>query len=311
MLKALHTLRNSYEKNWPELHAALTGSIPSFIYSRRPSNIGSSIPVFCYHLFEAADFEADLRFLKRNGYVTLDAQGLVDHVEGSKLAPPQSVVLTVDDGARNLCETGFPLLEKYAMKVVAFIVPRFHAEKFSAAKSDGALRPCTWPELRSMHASGLVDIQSHTYEHRYIPRWPESISLTGADQELINSMRGPAMSIEDDFRLAKETIERKLDKPVQHLCFVKYQGSDEAIRIGREIGYRSFWWGYLPRHSGNCPGQSPARVARIDATYLRRLPGESRKPLKEILGERCGATAARMWGRAASPNSDAATRSDY
>ena len=31
-----------------------------------------------------------------------------------------------------------------------------------------------------MHESGLVDFQSHTYEHRYVPRWPEPIVLTGA-----------------------------------------------------------------------------------------------------------------------------------
>lgn len=296
-MKALTALRNSYEKNWPEVHAALTGSLPSFIYSRQPGELESSIPVFCYHLFDSVEFERDLEFLQRNDYVTLDAQALVDHLLGTRPAPPRSVVLSVDDGAGNLFATGFPLLQRFNMTAVAFIVPRFHAEEFTGPYANGGDRPCTWPEIREMHESGLVDFQSHTYEHRYVPRWPEPIMMTGANQELIQSMRGPAQSMTDDFRISKELIEHNIGKSVNHLAFVKYNGSEEAIRIGRECGYESFWWGYLPGHAGNRAGQSPNRVTRIDAIYLRRLPGQSRKPLRRILGERYGASVARMWGR--------------
>jgi hypothetical protein len=116
-------LRSSWEKNWPEVHAVLTGSFPSFVFSGRPSDLGSVVPVFCYHLVDPEEFERDLEFLSFNGYLTIDADALLAHMLGSELAPSRSVVLTVDDGARNLFEVAFPLLKKYGAKVVAFIAP--------------------------------------------------------------------------------------------------------------------------------------------------------------------------------------------
>ena len=163
-MKAFTALRNSYEKNWPEVHAALTGSLPSFIYATRPGDLRSCVPVFCYHLFDTEEFDRDLEFLQRNDYVTLDAQALVDHLNGTKPAPARAVVLSVDDGAGNLFDTGFPLLQRFKMTAVAFICPRFHAEDFTARHASGGECPCTWPQIRTMHESGLVDFQSHLVE---------------------------------------------------------------------------------------------------------------------------------------------------
>ena len=182
------------------------------------------------------------------------------------------------------------------MTAVAFIVPGFHVND-SGDTPVGAPRLCTWDELKIMHDSGHVDIQSHTYEHRYVPRWPEPIPITGADSRSIDILRGPDQAISDDFRLARSTIESKIGKKVHHLAFVKFEGSDDAIEIGLDCGYRSFWWGYLPNHDGNCPGQSTSRIARLDAIYLRRLPGNGRRSLTNILTERFGSRLSQSWRR--------------
>lgn len=285
MLNTLSSLRSSYEKNWPEVYAAFTGSIPGFIYQRCPEPIHECVPVFCYHQLEVKSFEADLKFLFDNGYTTIDSQGLVDHLLGTRSAASRSVVLTVDDGMKNLLDVGFPLLRKYGMNAVAFLSPRFHADQFPDFIS-GDQRPCSWPEIREMHDSGRVDFQSHSYEHRYIPRWPEPIRMIGFNEEQMRSMLGPARSIADDFLLARTTLEENIGKEIRHLAFVKFAGSDEAVRVGRACGYHSFWGGYIPRHHGNHPGQSTARIARLDAIYMRRLPGKFRVPLRTILFHR-------------------------
>jgi peptidoglycan/xylan/chitin deacetylase (PgdA/CDA1 family) len=307
----ISSLRNSYEKNWPEIYAGLTGSLPDFIFARRPDNVDLDIPVFCYHTFDEAEFRADLEFLRANRYVTLDADSLVSHLLNKELAPPRSVVLSVDDGSRNLFDVGYPLLKEYGMQAVAFIVPGFHEEDTESHFTGFVSRPCTWSELRTMQDSGYVDIQSHTFEHRYVPRWPEPIPLTGADPDLITSMLGESRSIEEDFLLSRTTIEDKLDKRVRHLCFVKYQGSAEAVEIGQKCGFESFWWGYLGRHSGNHPGQSPTRITRVEACYLRRLPGVGRIKLSEIFQERYGKSAGRLWRKLRGEHDKAASQSPY
>lgn len=280
------TVRTTLEKNWPELRAAATGGFPRFIVARHPPDLGSSVPVFCYHVVEAEQFEADLDFLCRNGHVTIDADALLDHLEKRGTAPNRAVVLTVDDGARNLYEVAFPLLKRYGMRAVAFIAPRFYREdsedSLSRARS-GLPSPLGWSQIREMHESKVIDFQSHTYEHRYVPRWPEPADLEGCAPDVVCSRRGPALTISEDFRLAKETLDEKLGKPVRHLAFPRYKGTEEALRIGRECGYKAFWWGIVPNRPDNRPGLSPSYIVRLKCDYLRRLPGEGRLPLRTIL----------------------------
>ena len=287
-------IRSSYEKNWPEVHAALTGTSTRFIYSRDPKLPDDVIPIFCYHDLDRSSFERDLEFLAANDYQTVDAQMLVDHVNGNKIAPPNSVVLSIDDGARSLFDVGFPLLQKHSMKAVAFIAPRFHRENNNVSSAP-CQRLCTWQELLEMHRSGCIDIQSHTFEHRYIPRWPEPIPVFGEDPSVIDKLRGPDQSIAGDFQAAKNAIEDRLGKTISHMAFVKYVGSNEAVEIGKKCGFQSFWWGYLPRHDGNRPGQGANRITRVDQWYLRRLPGNGRLPLRIILRKRYGARLPRVF----------------
>jgi peptidoglycan/xylan/chitin deacetylase (PgdA/CDA1 family) len=289
----LYRIRGSYEKNWPEIHAAATGTATRFIYSSEPSLPDDVVPIFCYHELDKTSFESDLVFLSRNGYQTIDAQALVDHVNGDKEAPRRSVVLSIDDGARSLFDVGLPLLQEYSMQAVAFIAPRFHRDDTEVSAIAGQ-RLCTWRELSDMQESGCVDIQSHTYEHRYVPRWPEPIPITGEDPSVIEKLRGPRRSIAEDFKAAKATIKERLGKTARHMAFVKYVGTEEAVEIGKKCGYESFWWGYLPHHDGNRPGRSANRIIRVDGWYLQRLPGIDRRPLGAILKARYGARIPRF-----------------
>jgi peptidoglycan/xylan/chitin deacetylase (PgdA/CDA1 family) len=291
--------KDVWRKNWPEAQAAATGGLPQFIFQARPQPLGSNVPVFCYHVVDAQRFDADLDFLSRNGYVTIDADGLLDHLTGRRPAPEEAVVLTFDDGPVNHHEVVFPLLKSYGMRGVAFIVPRFHEEAspgFAGSSSHLPLRPLNWSQIREMQDSGVIDFQSHTYEHRYLPRWPEPLNLEGSDPEVVAALRGPALAVEEDFRLSRQILEQRLNKCVRHLAFPMFEGTAEALHIGRECGYEGFWWGVLPHCPGNRPGQSPSRIVRLKPEFLRRLPGEGRLSLSRVLEERYWASVLRLWG---------------
>jgi peptidoglycan/xylan/chitin deacetylase (PgdA/CDA1 family) len=285
----LTSLRNIWGKNWPEVRAAVTGGLPRFILWPRPSDLGPAIPVFCYHIVNPEEFESDLEFLSRNGYVTIDADTLLDHFKERREAPHRSVVLSFDDGERNLYEVAFPSLRRYDMKAVAFIATRFHqdqdAHTLSSSSTDISC-PLSWSQIRQMHESGVIDFQSHTHEHRYIPRWPEPADLEGSDAEVVRSSRGPEIGIAEDFQLSKETLEQKLNKTVSHLAFPCFNGTKQALFIGQRLGYKGFWWGVLPHRPDNRPGHSPLYIVRIGGRYLRRLPGNGREPLFRIMRRR-------------------------
>jgi len=316
----LKTIRRSWEKNWPELRAALRRELPGFVTASRAAPLGDAVPVFCYHLVYRAQFEADLCFLERNGYVTIDADTLVAHLRGQKSAPPNAVALTFDDAPANLYHTAYPGLLKHGMVAIAFVAAAFpidptanghgnHAKPpvngnghapaaVKDASSNGHAnhehRPVTWPELKTMQASGLIDVQSHTYQHRYVPRWPEPRELTGIDPEWVEPCRDTPLSLSSDLLLGRRVLERRLNKSVRHLALPDYDGTATALRLAHRLGYASCWWGLMPGRPLNRPGQSPRRIVRLSGEFVRRLPGDGRTPLSAILRRRYAASLQRL-----------------
>jgi len=282
-------VRETWRKNAPEAWAAVCGGLPGFVLARRPQEWRGGVPAFCYHTVNDALLRADLTFLRDNGYVTIDADALLAHMRGQQPAPPRAVVLTFDDGSANLFEVTYPLLREFGMCAVAFVAPAFHRDTIEAYGDCGvprADRPCTWEQLRQMQRAGVIDVQSHTFEHRYLPRWPRALGLLGVSQTWADQARGVPLPLADDLAMARRVLEQKLDKRVRHLAFPDFRGSRAGIQAGVACGYEGFWWGSLPGVPGNGIGGSPQRIARLKDDWLKRLPGEGRRGLFEIISMR-------------------------
>jgi peptidoglycan/xylan/chitin deacetylase (PgdA/CDA1 family) len=278
----LLTIRRSWEKNAPEWLAAVSGRMPSFVLARAPRELGGQVPVFCYHSAVHAALDADLRFLADNGYVTLDADALCDHLDGVRPAPPRSVVLTFDDGSTTLHDVALPLLRAYRQRAVAFVAPRFHEHEHHDAT--GGQRPCTRGQLRALHDSGCFDVQSHTVTHRYLPRYPEPMPMVDADPAWQAQTRGEPIGVERELAESKATLEAWLGKSVTHIAFPAYRGSDDVIALGRRLGYRGFYWGVMPPRPRD--GSPTTHIARLSGEFTRRLPGRGRVTLSSILRHR-------------------------
>ncbi len=125
---------------------------PEFLYKNKSL---SEIPVFCYHFISAAEFEAHLQHLQRNGYATLLADEFCHAKRNDMGDSIRSALLTFDDGDKGFYDTVFPLLKKYGMKSVHFIIPGW------VGRED----MLTWEQIEEMHDSGLVDFQSHSMHH--------------------------------------------------------------------------------------------------------------------------------------------------
>ncbi|MBU2765345.1 polysaccharide deacetylase family protein [Acidithiobacillus ferrivorans] len=125
------------------------------------------VPILLYHRFgpvlrdamtvRTEVFEAQIEYLKRHGYQIVPLREVVAYIRGvGPPPPPHSVAITVDDGHQSVYTDMFPLVQRYHIPVTLFIYPS------AISRASYAL---TWDELRIMHDSGLVDIQSHTYWH--------------------------------------------------------------------------------------------------------------------------------------------------
>lgn len=143
-------------------------------------------------------FERQMQLLVRNGYRTVFLDDLLKMAEKGE-SSKNVVAVTFDDGYLDNWVYAYPILKKYGLKATIFITTgnvkdsdevRPSAEDAWSRKiSEKDLPPidthfnvnfdCTpgqpnvrcgfmsWGELRSMQASGLIDIQSHSHTHGY------------------------------------------------------------------------------------------------------------------------------------------------
>jgi peptidoglycan/xylan/chitin deacetylase (PgdA/CDA1 family) len=288
-------LQDAWRKNGPELRGLTNGAIAEFVTAQRPADVLDGVPVFCFHLVETGQFEADLAFLARNGYQTIRGQDLLDHLNGRRLLPDRSILLTFDDGPRNFHDVAYPLLVQYRAHAVAFIAPGLHA--CAADEEDTDARPMTWEEIRKIHESGLVEFQSHTLESRFVPDWPAPAALAGCKPAIENPRRGVPLPLREDLARSRSLIEARLpDALVHQLAFPMYVGNEHAIAEARSIGIDACYWGLLPGRSLNRPGDSPFHISRMSEEFLRRLPGEGRITTRKLLQTRMNRIrAARAW----------------
>ena len=166
---------------------ALFRSYPPFVTRNLARLTPGEIPVFVFHTIEPDRFEDQLRLLKASNFRAISAEDYLDIVEGRVAAQGDEVLLTIDDARSSMWRYGFPILKRHETRVVLFVIPGWTADgpaetrptlddvwagKVSAADL-ARLDPddqtiCTWPELKAMHESGLVDMHSHTYFHRRV-----------------------------------------------------------------------------------------------------------------------------------------------
>lgn len=136
-------------------------------YAIFAANSAACVPILAYHNIHPSKkgsmtistqrFEEQLRWLKENGYTFLPLQTLVAYFQGKITAiPEKSVVITDDDGRKNVYTYMLPIVKKYHAPVTLFIYPSI------ISKEPYAL---TWDELRTLKQTGLFDIQDHTYSH--------------------------------------------------------------------------------------------------------------------------------------------------
>jgi peptidoglycan/xylan/chitin deacetylase (PgdA/CDA1 family) len=126
------------------------------------------VPVFVFHSVEPEAFERKLQHLADNQYVTLSASEYVDILAGARKVPERAVVLTFDDGRASVYSAGLPLLQRFGMKALLFLVPG----RVGLPGSPAAEGFMNWDQVDELVRSGLFDVESHSLNHARIHTRP-------------------------------------------------------------------------------------------------------------------------------------------
>ena len=137
----------------------ISGRFPAFVLGGK---VGALVPVFHFHEVTRDDLEPKLRHLAENGYRSITADEIAAYVRGGLKLRERAVALCFDDAWKSLSAVAAPLLKQHGLTAIAYAIPARITE-------DGAGSPLvTWSELGALHASGVIDVQSHTYSHSMV-----------------------------------------------------------------------------------------------------------------------------------------------
>ncbi len=85
----------------------------------------NSLRILMYHRFpEAQGLEAQCRHL-RDHYRPLSLTAAANHLKTREPLPPNSVVVTVDDGHRDFFEIAYPVFSSHGIPVTVYVVTDF------------------------------------------------------------------------------------------------------------------------------------------------------------------------------------------
>ena len=100
------------------------------------------------------NFAVQMRMIHDAGWTTLTANDLSRWLAGEPM-PPHGVFITFDDGTRGVWQYADPVLKRYGLHAMTFIITGFvatHAPYYM-----------TWDQIHELQNSGRWDVEAHTH----------------------------------------------------------------------------------------------------------------------------------------------------
>jgi peptidoglycan/xylan/chitin deacetylase (PgdA/CDA1 family) len=193
----------------PATLPARTVHVPILMY-HRIDVLRPSLPAVTRGLTVApVDFAAQMRWLFRHRFHTVTQLQLFDALEHGKKLPAKPVLITFDDGYRDVLFNAAPVLKRLGMHATAYVI--------TSRISGPDVSFLSWAMLHALEQDG-IEIGSHTVHHAEIPTLSDPTAL----QELIQS---------------RHALELHLHHPVQWFAYPAGKFDAHSEDLVRQAGY--------------------------------------------------------------------------
>ena len=177
------------------------------------------VPILMYHNLVAEEndpsistdtlwvgqFRRQMELLRENGFTAISFEELIAFAEEGESLPEKPVLLTFDDGYRSAYELAFPILREFEMKATMFPIGVSVGKDTYKSTGYAMIPHFSWEEAKEMVDSGLVSIQSHTYD---MHQW-EAFETAGGGQCLRpNILRQPWETLGEYMQALWADVER-------------------------------------------------------------------------------------------------------
>lgn len=158
---------------------------------------------YSYQKIEEKYFDAQMQYLKNNGYTTIGFEDL------DKPLPDRPVIITFDDGFHSVKEYGIPILKKYQFQATLFLAPKYINEKHEYY--------LTWEEVKELLREGAIEVGGHTYSH---------IDIRKPSKE----------GLEEEIKCCNDSIYENLALQPISMCFPYGTFNKKAVDVIRKCG---------------------------------------------------------------------------
>jgi len=183
--------------------------LPILMY-HRIDEVKPSLPEITQRLTVAPRvFDAQMRWLVRNGFHTVTPLQAFEALEYHHRLPPRPVLITFDDGYRDVLDKAAPELHRLHLHAIEFVI--------TGRTSGPDPSFLTWPELSTLQRLG-VSIGSHTVTHRVLTELPPRQAFA-------------------ELRDSRAALQRHLGHPVQWFAYPFGAVDASVARMVRRAGY--------------------------------------------------------------------------
>ncbi|GBG57843.1 hypothetical protein SPFL3102_01563 [Sporomusaceae bacterium FL31] len=186
-----------------------------------------------------ANLEQHFKLLQEQGFHPISPELYLAACKGEAELPAKPVLLTFDDGYRSFYTDVYPLLQQYHYPALLSVVTAW--QQTGAPADIGQL--ATWEQLRTMEASGLVTIGSHSHNsHRFIPinsfgdraQALASREYRDGQYETAEQYR---QRVQNDMEQTQAALTNNLGHPAKFYVWPYGEYTDTAVELANAAGF--------------------------------------------------------------------------
>ncbi len=196
-------------------------------------NAGSGILVLVYHeittdnvkppgdtVIRLARFREEMQYLAEHGYHPIGLDQLIEYMRSGAPVPPRPIVLTFDDGWRNVLNA-VPVLNALDFRAAFSII---------TGKGIGG-DYLDWSDIQELAKNPRFEFVSHTVTHPWNLR---DNLVTWIDGRIPGK---GAADVRNELRESKRTLERELNRKIPYLAWPCGWYNDAMIKMAEQEGY--------------------------------------------------------------------------
>jgi peptidoglycan/xylan/chitin deacetylase (PgdA/CDA1 family) len=213
-------------------------------------------------------FEKQIERLAMAGWKTLGMEEVIACAIGERVAAPNELAITFDDGYRGLREHAFPVLEAHGFRATCFVITDYAGKlnRWDVAYGGRRFAHLAWRDMRAWQGRG-IEFASHTATH---PR----LTRCSSDQ------------VREELWRSRVAIARELGVETPTVSYPFGAAGEREERLARDAGYAA-GFGIARAWSG-----SAMAIARVPVyAWAPTVPGVGALRIPErlaaVVANRC------------------------